>query len=1090
MAATDPGRPDRCPRCGSTARLGAAGGACAACAIASALEPASTWVPSEPGGGPGWWFGGYEILGELARGGMGVVYRARQVQLGREVALKMIRAGQLAREEDIHRFRTEAMAAARLRHPGIVAIHEIGEEGGQHYFSMDLIEGPNLAERVAGRPMEAEPAARLMAGIGRAVQFAHEHGVLHRDLKPSNVLLGPGDVPHVTDFGLARLVDGTEQGTEGGETVSGTILGSPAYMPPEQAQGRTSEVTVRSDVYALGAILYELLTGRPPFRGGSPLDILRQVVERDPVAPGTVVQGVPADLETVCLRCLSKLPADRYGSALEVVEELERFQRGEPILARPVSGLERWVRWCRREPLLAGALAAVLVLLGSVAGVAVVAAWRIDRARVRAEAESGRATRAEGEAREQLRVALLAQARASRFTGRVGQRTDALRAAVGAAQVRSGPDVRDEVAAALALPDLGPAGSGPEPEPADRLAFDPARQRYLVESPGGGLVLRGLPEGRELVRFETAGARVRGFPVFDPAGGRVAARMSDDTLRVWRVVDGGMAWSLPGRPYPDQPRTTRFGEDLVFDPAGRWFAVGHPAGGVTFHDADTGVERVRWRSGWVPRRAAASADGRWLAVADFTDDAPSAAVVVVVETGQGTEVGRIEGMSGVRGLAWMPDGSGLAVARAGRVELLRWPGGELHRRLETPDGPAMDLAFDPGGEWLLTHSSRSVFRWWNVREGRVALELTRPVALSARIAVSPDFGRVHLASTAESQTPSVQALTFEPSPVYRVILPPAAASSQQVASSIGTLDFSPDGGWISVACLDEVQVRERATGGLVVRLVRDGRSDWSTARFGADRTTLYVSSRARGLLRYRLSQGLDGAWSADAGELVDGEADFMLCSIHRPSGRLALASARVRRAFKLLSPEGGTPPAVWPSVQAYEVAFSPEGSRVVANSVPVSDETGARRIEVRDAVTGALERTLDAGIGATARWSADGRWLLTASLPDRVDLWRAADWTRGPALAREVQAPNGTFALSPDGSLLAAFNEVETFLLSTATGEVLMRLTEPPGTLGYVTDMAFSPDGRVLALLRRNAVLALWDVGRLRTEMRERGVGW
>ena len=1082
-----PPPPAPCARCGSTARLDVAHGACAACALEIAMLgdsdspplPALHSLPPSPATPPptpdGWRFAGYEILGEIAQGGMGIVYRARQHHLGREVALKMIRAGLLARPEDILRFRNEAAAAARLRHPNIVAIHEIGEEGGQHFFSMDLIEGPNLADLTRGTPVEATRAARWLATITDAVRFAHEHGILHRDLKPSNVLVGPGDSPVVTDFGLAKFSDGsTENSTL---TLSGTVLGSPAYMPPEQARGHHPQITVRSDVYSLGSILYQLLTGLAPFRGPNPIDVLRQVVETDPATPRSLVPQIPADLETICLRCLAKSPADRFGSAAELGNELARFLRGEPILSRPVSRAERLIRWTRREPLLA-----------AIAAVSLVAAFRINIARQRAESESTRATRAEGAAREQLRTALLAQARASRFTGRAGQRHDALAAATEAGRILPGPDAREEAVAALALPDLETSSSLPLPHPTDRLGFDPDHHRYLLEQPTGGLSLRNDQDHRELAHLDTGGHRLRGFPVFSRNGSFVAARLDDHSLRTWSTPNGTIAWTLPNRPYPDQPRTTRFGEDLLFDPQGTWFALGDPAGGVTFHDPDTGRLLHRWSSPLVPRRAAATLDGSRLAVGEFTDD--TTAAVVVIDTGTGRELGRLERLSGLRGLAWAPDGSTLAVSRAGRVELLRWPGGELHRRLETPDGPAMDLAFDPDGDWLLTHSSRSVFRWWNLREGRIALELTRPVALSARIAVSSDFRRVALATTVESQQASLQSLSFDTAPAHRSLQPPPAAASHQVASSIGTLDFSPDGSWISVACLDEIHIRDRATGALVTRITRPTRSDWSTARFGADRTTLYVSSRAHGLFRHHLTQGPDGHWHADAGQSIDAEDDFMLCSIHRPTGRLALASARKRKAFKLISPDGTGPTVSWPSVQAYEIAFSPDGSRVVANSVPTSAETSPRFIEIRNALDGSLIRTLDAPLGATARWSADGRWLLTASLPDRVDLWNTPDFTRGPSLPKSVQAPNGTFALSPDGSILAAFNEIETFLVATESGEILTRLIEPPGTQGYVTDMAFSPDGQTLALLRRNAVLTLWDMARLRSELATRSLDW
>jgi WD40 repeat protein len=1057
-----------CPRCGSTDAVESSWGLCPVCVLAFG---ASDWLTdsgtsTQPDLGsalPSGRFGDYELLGEIGQGGMGVVYRARQVSLGRWVALKMIRSGLLATDAEVRRFRTEAATVARLRHPGIVAVYEAGEVEGQHYFSMDLVEGRSLDQCVAESPLPPTEAARVVEAVAEAIHFAHGLGVLHRDLKPANVMLDPEGRPRVLDFGLARgPVSGAAPRTD--PTVTGTVVGSPAYLPPEQAVGRWSEVGVRSDVYALGTILYELLTGRAPFRAATLVETLRLVTEAEPVAPRELNPGLPRDLETICLRCLAKRPTDRYASAADLAAELGRFRRGEPVLARPVSGPERLLRWGRRHPGLAAVSAAAISLLVLVATVSLVAAVRIEAARVRVAA-------AEGEAREQLRRALLAQARASRFTGRMGQRADAERAAREAARIRPGQDATEERVAALALPEVSPGPRWKLERPGARIALDPDRDRYLTETSTPGLELHANVSNTVLATLDTGGQRVRGFPLFAPDGRRVAARLADDSLRVWNLPGGTVSQALTNRPYPDNPRTTRFGEDLVWAPSGEWLGVGHPGGGWSAVSTETGQELWRWTSPLVPRRAAVSPDGTQVVVADFTDESANT-FVVLLDARTGKETRRLAGISGTRGLAFAPDGRRLAVARGGRVEVLRLPGGEQFRRLETPDGPAMDLAWDPTGEWLLTHSSRSVFRWWAVREGRVALELTDPVALTVKVAVSSDFGRV------ATVAPTEQAgeLRFEPSAVYRVIRPPEAAANQLVGSAIGTVDFSAEGAWILVACLDEVHVRGTADGALVARLMRPTQSDWLTARFGADRTVVYVSSRGEGLWRYRLAQDAAGRWNFDAGTKLPGEADFMLCSLHRPSGRLALASARKHRAFRLYSPEGGTPDATWAAGQAYEASFSPDGRWVAANSVPAGDADAARRVEIRDATTGAVVRVLEAPWGATARWSGDGRWLLTASQPQSVNLWRTADWSRGPTLPKEVQNADGTFALSPDGRWLAAFNEVEVFLIRTEDGQVVTRLIEPPGTLGYVTDMAFSPDSRTLALLRRNAVLGLWSI--------------
>jgi serine/threonine protein kinase len=326
-----------------------------------ALPPAPPSVPAtpteaarEPPHLPG-----YEILGELGRGGMGVVYQARQLKLDRVVALKMIIAGGHAGAAELARFRNEAEAIARLQHPNIVQIHDVGDYGGLPFFSLEYCPGGSLDRQLNGTPMSAARAAALVETLARAVQAAHQKGVIHRDLKPANVLLADDGSPKITDYGLARKLD------QAGQTQPGTVLGTPGYMAPEQAGGKgQQELGPACDIYALGAILYECLTGRPPFKAATPLDTVLQVLSDEPVPPSQLQPTSPRDLETICLKCLQKEPAKRYGSAEDLADDLRRFRAGEPILARPVSRLERLWRWGRRNPGLAGlsAVAAALLL--------------------------------------------------------------------------------------------------------------------------------------------------------------------------------------------------------------------------------------------------------------------------------------------------------------------------------------------------------------------------------------------------------------------------------------------------------------------------------------------------------------------------------------------------------------------------------------------------------------------------------------------------------------------------------------------------------------------------------------------------------
>ena len=290
-------------------------------------------------------FGDYEILEEIARGGMGVVYRARQISLNRLVALKMIRAGRLASPEEMERFRFEAEAAANLDHPHIVPIFDVGEHLGQLYFSMRLVEGGSLARRLTECGRDPLGAARLVATVAQAVDHAHRQGFWHRDLKPANILLDALGRPLVTDFGLAKRVK-----EDVALTQSGAILGTPSYMPPEQAAGSKQPLTAAADVYSLGAVLYEVLTGRPPFRAETVRETIFLVLESEPLPPSTLRPGLPADLERVCLKCLEKSPNARYPTPKALAEDLERYLRGEEVEAGRPGPLQKLARWTRREP--------------------------------------------------------------------------------------------------------------------------------------------------------------------------------------------------------------------------------------------------------------------------------------------------------------------------------------------------------------------------------------------------------------------------------------------------------------------------------------------------------------------------------------------------------------------------------------------------------------------------------------------------------------------------------------------------------------------------------------------------------------------
>src|SRR6476659_7025877 len=352
-----------CAKCGATVFADSPRGFCSVCLFKTGLgsleenydgtqEPSQIQME----------FGDYELLEEIGRGGQGVVYRARQKSLNRTVALKVIGLGQWSSTPHLKRFRHEAEAAARLEHPQIVPIYEIGERDGSCYFSMQFIEGGQLDQILKREPMSPRRAAELLVKIARTVQFAHEHGILHRDIKPGNILLDASGDPHLTDFGLARLVE-----SESIVTHTLDVLGTPSYMATEQAIGNNAQVTGATDVYGLGAVLYQLLTGHPPFAGGTTYETIKLLLDTEPRQPRLLNPKIDRDLSTICLKCIEKDPKRRYPSALALAEDLEHWLKHEPIQARHIGIFARGRKWVRRNPTSA-LLAASLVALAAAAG--------------------------------------------------------------------------------------------------------------------------------------------------------------------------------------------------------------------------------------------------------------------------------------------------------------------------------------------------------------------------------------------------------------------------------------------------------------------------------------------------------------------------------------------------------------------------------------------------------------------------------------------------------------------------------------------------------------------------------------------------
>ncbi|MBI1831524.1 MAG: protein kinase [Planctomycetes bacterium] len=513
---------------------------------------------------------GFQLLEELGRGGQSVVYKARQESLNRIVALKLVHGGAAADPEERARVRREAEAVARLEHPQIVQIYDVGEWAGQPYLALEYIAGGTLSKKLAGTPQPARQAAEWIAGLARTIHWAHEQGIVHRDLKPSNVLLTADGTPKITDFGLARTLH-----ADSSLTPTGLILGTPSYMAPEQASGKSKSVGPGADIYALGAILYEMLTGRPPFLGETPLDVISQVVDVDPVPPGRLQPKTPADLETICLKCLQKDPAHRYASAQALADDLQCFLDDKPITARPVGAAEQVVKWARRRPAVASLIAVIVLVTGIGFGLVT---WQWREAvwqSTRAEGETGRAKRAYKMLAEEADRTEQTLAEMYTFRGLTAHE----RGDPGEAFLWFAVCARKERAdAALA----------------NRLRF--RSWSRLLHVP-----LRALPHDHEVTHL-----------AFHPGGKYLLTTMvwvhekkRENQLTIWDL-DGERAYAWPG--------TTQDVVAAAWTPKGDRLVAGTPSGRVEIRTFPAGVLERTLDHGGDLHSIAISADGRWLAL--------------------------------------------------------------------------------------------------------------------------------------------------------------------------------------------------------------------------------------------------------------------------------------------------------------------------------------------------------------------------------------------------------------------------------------------------------------------------------------------
>jgi WD40 repeat protein len=995
---------------------------------------------------------GYAILGELGRGGMGVVYRAQQLRLNRLVALKMILAGAHAGAEERSRFLAEAEAVAHLQHPNIVQIHEIGDSGGLPYFSLEYVDGSALDRTLDGTPWPPEAAATLIETLAGAMHAAHRKGIVHRDLKPGNVLIAADGTPKITDFGLAKRLD-----SDKGQTRTGAVMGSPSYMAPEQAGGKTKEIGPLADVYALGAILYELLTGRPPFRAATPLETVVQVVSAEPVPPGRLQPGLPRDLETICQKCLEKDPRKRYDDAEALARDLTHFRAGEPIEARPIGPIGRTAKWVKRHPDQAGLLLVLalvivvgLVLTGSQYQRAVRQKDRAERQRQRAEDQKARAERflaAANTARAQAEAATKAVTAAKAKTDTQLYATSIALASQDwlAGDVTHAQHVLAQCPPKLRawewdyLNGLGRAGQmtlRTYAGPVWRAAFA-AGGRHIVGASAAPFIRiwdaqRGFPLGQR-------GAE--GAPLAIGADGRLVASSLGSSVRIQGLETGS------------GPRILSAGAGVqflggiagvgAFRPDGKHFAVGGTDQAIHIWDLADGKE-VRTLRGHVspPPCLAYRPDGRRLAsaVASLSkmltgdDSAEIQAEICLWDPEAGALVRRWPvPAGGIHRLAFSPDGKRVVSAGMdGTVRLWDAEEGRELAVLRGHNGFVYAVAFSPDGTLVASGAWDRTVRVWDVAGARELAALRGHDMMVVDVAFSPD-GRRLLSSALDGTVrvwdvaPSGSKPALEPgdlSQEYRTLRGHTGATSAVAFSPDGTTLLS--GGWDGL-----VNVWDAASGRLV-RTFRGHKAPISSVEVSSDGTR--VLSASGGLLGTRPGEA----------KLWDLETGRELATFHAGSAPIVMAR------------------------------LGPDGARV-ATATGGFYWNGPNVLKIWDAASG-RELAATAGRHPTLlalAFTPDSRNVASVGLEPGIRFWDVATGKpAGPAL--EPGAVFRALAYSRDGSLLAAARmDGSVVVWDAATRRPAWTL---PGHSAGTYAIGFSPDRRRLASAGSDAAVKIWDL--------------
>lgn len=1002
-------------------------------------------------------FGDYDLLEEIGRGGMGIVFRARQLSVGRDVAVKLLHFGPMASDETIKRLRMEATAAGSLRHPNIVAIHEVGIHQDQHYLVMDYVSGPNLAEVLANQPWPAARAATLVKVVAETIQYAHDRGILHRDLKPSNIILDIGDQPRLTDFGLAKRITPTAAAgldsrqprpetqppadwtaVDGSLTLTGQVIGSPNYMPPEQACGDRGKVGRYSDVYSLGAVLYHLLCGRPPFVGETITATLHQVLETEAASPRLLNPRVPVDLETICLKCLEKDSHRRYPTAHELAEELGRFLRHEPIQARPIGPMQRILRWCRRNRLVTSLVSAILILLLTIAIGSPIAAYRIDR-------ERENAVRSASDAQVQLYTMQLRSVQQAWNEGHLFHSDQLLQ------ETRASPERNFEWSfwrrqSQLAFPALRGHLCR-----VNAVAFSPDNQRVVTGSEDGTLVVWDVATRRETVRFEAHQASVTSAAWF-PDGRHLISGSHDHSLRIWEATNGRELFSV-------QSRRGRVGA-VTISADGNTVVSGNQDGTATAWDIDRSANHSSLA--FQERRVLAghrrevtalslSADGQW--VATGSDDGTAR----IWELATGRLVHLLEGhLDYVRWVAFSPDGSRIVTASwDGTAAIWDAAAGQRLFTLKGHTDWVASALVSTDGLTVVTLCLDGSAKFWRMNDGQLAGTVRLHEVSIQSGALSSDGLR--LLTGGRDNIARIWTLDGNVAPVdfrgHQGIVRFIAFSHN------GEMLLS--GGEDGTARKDgTARIWDVATGRLV-RLFDPKDGHVLTAGFSPDSRRIVIGTSGGAPAR---------VWDATTGEeliRLPKHDSSVWAATYSPDGRQIITAdhlgfikvAEAATGRELLSFRGH-------SAAVVSLAYSSDGRLFASTSM---DETAC----LWESATGKQLRVIRGHDGAicSAVFSPDRRRILTGAIDRLAKVWDAATGEELFTLRGHAGLVQSV-AFSPDGTrILTASHDGTVRVWHSGHGELLLTL---PSTAGPVWGAAFSPDSTQIAAATANGMVSLW----------------